>query len=132
MPTQAAITVKKNDGTTDIVWTNVQASGGDKAPAIWQSLTMSTYYAFRGEMRISFAANGSSTRRKGTIQITYPVTAVGSDGKTYVSERANFELTGDLPLSMADADLNEAVSQGMNLLASTHVKDQLKARFAAT
>lgn len=132
MVSQVAITVKKNDGTTDIVYTNVQASGGDKAPAIWQSLTASTYYAFRPEMRISFAPNGAGSRRKGTLQYTYPVTAVGSDGKTYVSERANFEVIGDLPLGMTDADVNEAVSQCFNLLASAHVKAQFQARFAAT
>ncbi|DAD50928.1 coat protein [ssRNA phage SRR6049586_1] len=33
MPAIANITVKKNDDTTDIVWTAVQPSSGDGTPA---------------------------------------------------------------------------------------------------
>jgi hypothetical protein len=39
MPTMASITVKKADGTTDIVYDALAASGGDNSPAAWRQDT---------------------------------------------------------------------------------------------
>jgi hypothetical protein len=132
MPTQADITVKKNDGTTDITYTKVQASGGDKSPAIWRSNSVGTAAAHRPEFRTVSHANGDGSARRVLAQFSYPVTATGSDGKVYVVRRLNMELSCANPLDMADTDMNEAVSQGCNLMGSTHVKDQIKAGFAST
>jgi len=132
MPAQANLTVKKNDGSTDITYTAVQASGGDKSPAIWRSNTVGTAPGHRPELRVSAQPNGPGTARRVNFQFTYPVTATGSDGKVYVSNRCNLEITGVMPLDMPDSDLNEAVSQGLNLAAATLTKDQFKSGFAAT
>ena len=42
MPSMASITVKKYDGTTDIVFDALSASGGDNSPAVWRQDTGAT------------------------------------------------------------------------------------------
>lgn len=130
MPTQANITVKKNDGTTDIVWTAVQASGGDKSPAIWRSNTIGTAAGQRPEIRMEARSNGDQTARRIDISATYPSLATGSDGSINVANRGNLQASAVLPLGMLDADLNEFVSQTVNLISSTLFKDALKAGYA--
>lgn len=130
MPNMAAITVKKNDGTTDIVWSNVQPSAGDKTPAIWRSQTVGAAPAFQPEFRLWSRSNADNTIRRVEGWVDYKQTAVGSDSVTRVINRALFKIEGSVPQSMATADLNEAVSQACNLFASTLTKDSLKQGFA--
>jgi hypothetical protein len=132
MPTMAAITVKKNDGTTDIVWSNVQASGGESSPAVWRSNTVGTAPAQRPEIRMQSKWNGDQTARRLDISATYPTLTTGSDGAVNVQARANLQASMVVPTGMLDADINEAASQFMNLLASTLFKDSLKAGYAPT
>jgi hypothetical protein len=132
MPTMAAITVKKNDGTTDIVYTNVVASGGDKSPAIWRSQTVGTAAGQRPEARFESRSNGDQTGRRLDFQYSYPSLATGSDGKINVTNRFNLTVSAIVPLGMLDADLNEAVSQSMNMLATQLIKDSFKTGFAPT
>jgi len=132
MPTMAAITVKKNDGSTDIVWSNIQASGGESSPAVWRSNTVGTAPAQRPEIRMQSKWNGEQTARRIDISATYPTLTTGSDGAVNVQSRANFQGSMVVPTGMLDADINEAASQFMNLLASTLFKDSLKAGYAPT
>jgi hypothetical protein len=132
MPSLANITVKKNDTTTDIIWTGVAASAGDKSPAIWRSATVGSAPAYQPSLQMTSRPNGSGSARRVDVVIYYPYTTVGSDGKTYLAEKAIFTGSQVCPLGMPSADFNEAISQGMNLLASALVKDCLKAGFSAT
>jgi hypothetical protein len=132
MPSLANITVKKNDGTTDIIWSGVAASAGDKSPALWRSATVGSAPAFQPAMKMTSRDNGTKSARRVDVEVTYPYTTVGSDGKTYMAEKAIFTGSFLVPLGMPSADFNEAVSQGMNLMASTLVKDSFKAGFAPT
>lgn len=132
MPDMADITVKKNDGTTNITFTKMVASAGDKAPAIWRSTTVGTAAGHQPELRMTSRSNGPGTARRVDIHFSYPSTAVGSDGKTNIIERGVFDMSAVVPLGMPTADLNEYVSQGLNLLASTLVNSSMKAGFAPT
>lgn len=132
MPTMAAITVKKNDGTTDIVWTNIQASGGESSPAVWRSNTVGTAPAQRPEIRMQSKWNGDQTARRIDISATYPTLTTGSGGEVNIQARANLQASMVVPTGMLDADINEAASQFMNLLSSTLFKDSLKAGYAPT
>jgi hypothetical protein len=132
MASIANITVKKNDGTTDILWTGIQASAGDKSPAIWRSLTVGSAPAFQPVMKMTSRDNGTKSARRVDVEITYPYTTVGSDGKTYLAEKAIYTGSFLCPQGMPVADFNEAVSQAMNLTAATLVKDSFKAGFAPT
>jgi hypothetical protein len=51
-------------------------------------------------------------------------------GVTSVAERLNLSLSVIIPLGMTQAAVDEGVSQFMNLLASTLVKDAMKAGYA--
>lgn len=126
------ITVKKADGTTDVVYTLIAASGGDKQPAVWRNNSMGNAAGYRAELRESARLSGDGSSRAHDLRYTYPVTVTGSDGKTVVFKRANFTLTGSVPLEMTDADVNEAVYQFFNLVASTLVKSSVASGFAPT
>lgn len=132
MPSLANITVKKNDGTTDIIWTGVAAAAGDRSPALWRSLTVGTAPAFQPNLVMLARPNGTGKARRVDMEVHYPYTTTGTDGKTYLAEKAIFTGSMLCPQGMPSIDLNEAVSQAMNLLASTLVKDCLKSGFAAT
>jgi hypothetical protein len=126
----ANITVKKNDTTTDVVYTAVVASGGDKSPAVWRNNTIGTAAAQRPEFRVESRFNGDTSARRVDGSFTYPSLTTGSDGKINVASRFNLSFSGIVPAAMLDADLNEGVSQSLNLLASVLIKDSFKSGFA--
>jgi hypothetical protein len=130
MPSMADITVKKNDGTTNIVYTAVVASGGDKSPAVWRSNTVGTAAAHHPELRMESRANGTGTARRVDLHFSYPSLLTGTDGRITIGDRGVFDCSLVVPQGMVDADLNEYVSQGLNLLASTLVNSSVKAGFA--
>jgi carbon monoxide dehydrogenase subunit G len=132
MPTAANITVKKNDNTTDITWSVIQASGGENSPAVWRSNTIGTAPAQRPELRIQSKWNGDQTARRLDISATYPTLTTGSDGKVNVAARANLTASMVVPASMLDTDTNEACAQFVNLLASSLIKSSLQAGYAPT
>jgi len=132
MPNLANMTVKKNDGTTDIVWTGVVPSAGDKTPAVWKSQTVGTADSQRPELKLSSRDNGPATARRLDGTFTYPTLATGSDGKVNVVDRMIINISAVKPKAMIDADVNEAVSQAMNLFGSTLIKDSFKQGYAPT
>jgi len=131
-PTLAYITVKKADGTTNIVWTGVAASAGDKSPAIWRSKTVGSAPGYQPTYQMTSRPNGPGTARRVDVSIVYPYTTTGTDGKTYLAEKAIFTGSFVCPLGMPTTDFNEAAAQGMNLLASTLTVQCLQSGFAAT
>lgn len=132
MPQMANITVKKNDGTTDVTFTAVVPSAGDKSPAIWRNNGVGNAPAHRPEYSMASSYNGPKTARKVSIKLMYPITATGADGKVNVVDRAWYMGELIVPQTMSDADINELVSQSANLGASTLVKDSLKAGYSPT
>lgn len=132
MPQLADITVKKNDGTTDVTYTGVIPSAGDKSAAVWRNNAVATAAAHRPELQMTSQWNGPRTARRVASKYTYPALAVGSDGKINVADKAILEVNVLLPQSMPDSDINEFVSQGLNLAASTLYKNCAKVGYAAT
>lgn len=129
MPAMAPITVKKNDGTTDIVYTNLAPSAGDKVFAVWSALTAAAIAAFRPIYRMASQFNGDQTTRKITTRYVYPVTAV-ENTVTVLKGKCIAETTWSVPMNIADADINEFVSQYANLNASVLAKDSVKQGYA--
>lgn len=132
MPTMADITVKKNDGTTDVVYTAFTPSAGDKTPAAWKNQTVGTAQSHRPALSLMSRDNGVNTARRVEGTYTYPTLAVGTDGKTNVVDKYIIGFSAVLPKAMPDADVNEAVSQGCNLIASALIKSSLKIGYAPT
>jgi len=128
----AAITVKKNDGVTNIVYSSVVASGGDKSPAVWRSNTVGTAAGQRPELRVSSRPNGDGTARRVEGSFSYPSLVTGSDGRINVANRFNLQFSAIVPLGMLDVDINEAGAQSMNLLADALIKAVMQSGFAPT
>jgi hypothetical protein len=132
MPSLANITVKKNDGTTDIVWTGVVAAAGDKSKALFRSLTVGSSMAFQPTLEVSTREGGNGVR---WLMVGYRYPQIATDTTTGITTIVNtFSFQGQyaLPKAMPSVDLNEAVSQFANLMASTLLKDTVKSMYAPT
>lgn len=132
MPQIANVVVKKNDGTTDVTYTAVVPSAGDKSPALWRSQGVGSAAAHQPSVQVTSRANGPGTARRVDLVGTYPTLVTGSDGKITISDRVVFTLSGVIPQGMATADVNEAVSQLLNFMSVTLMKDTFKTGFAPT
>lgn len=133
MPSAANITVKKNDGTTDIVYTTVEPSSGNATPATWKSQTVGTAPAHQPEFRLSSRDAKSGASR--ALRSTYVYPQVATDTTTSVTsviDRASAATDWTFPKGMDQAVINEFVSQYANLLVSTLVKDCVKQGYSAT
>lgn len=122
MPSQANITVKKNDGTTDITYTAMQPSSGDGVQAIWKSTTVGTAPVHQPEVRVSAkASNGSKREVRWTY--VYPEIATNSTtGTTSVVYKERASVSFEIDTASATTSINESVAQFFNVLASAHAK----------
>lgn len=130
MPAMASITVKKNDGTTDVVYTQVSQSAGDSSPALWRNQTVGSAASHQPAVTMTSRNNGNGTARRVDVTATYPTLVTGSDGKISVADKVVLTLSGAIPLGMPTTDVNEAVSQLLNVFASVLFKDSFKTGFA--
>jgi hypothetical protein len=119
----ADIVVKKNDNTTNVTYTAVTASGGDKAPAVWRDNSFTGTIGQRPELRVKSSANGDNTSRKVEISFTYPsVYTDTTTSQTKVAARSNFSGSGSVSMQMTDAQLAEYAAQLGNLIASALIR----------
>lgn len=133
MPSGSNITIKKDDNTTDIVYTFTVPSSGDNTPAVWKSATVGSAQAHQPELRLSAgeADNGASRRLRSTFQ--YPQIATDSTTSLVsVVNRASASVEWKFPKGMTQTDINEFASQFANLLDDTVVKACIKAGYSAT
>jgi hypothetical protein len=132
MPAMASITVKKDDTSTDVIYVAIQASSGDKSPAIWRQDGFGGTPGQRPELRISAASNGNNTGRKLTGSYTYPHTYVEAvSGLTKVNSRANAQFTVALPNEFPDANAAEFGAQFGNLMAAALIEEILTSGYSA-
>lgn len=130
MPAMANITVKKNDGTTDVAYTAVAASGGDKSPAVWRNNTVGSAAAHRPQLKMTSQSNQDGTTRRMRYDFAYPELVTDENNVTTVLNKFTFSVDVGVPQGMDETALNEGVSQGFNLVASTLSKDSSKAGYA--
>lgn len=131
MPAIGNMTVKKADGTTDIIWTALSPSAGDKVPAIWRSQTVGSSVALRPEFRMWSFGNAGNTQRVIKTSLVYPVVQLdGTVSKVigYCTQTTETKLL----LAATDADAGEVVHQGFNILALAATKAAVKDGFAPT
>lgn len=133
MPTMANVTVKKADGTTDIVYTALTPSSGDKVAAQWRSETAGLSAALRPTFEMQTQWNGPRTARRVLISGQYPHTVTDSTtSTTTVKARIPFSATFAIPAEIPDTAVAEAVSQLSNLMSNTLVRDSIKIGYAPT
>lgn len=129
MPQMSNITVKKADGTTDLVYLQQTASAGDKSPAVWKA-TSALAPLFRPELRVHSEWNGPKTARRVIGVFVYPFIVTGSDGKQAISDKEIGRIEFTSPQGIPSADADEGAVQFANLVASTLFKEILKTGYA--
>lgn len=133
MPTMADITVKKDDGTTDVTYTALVASGGDKSPAVWRNNSATGTPGQRPELRIQSRSNGNETARRVDGAYTYPSVYTDTNtSTTKVGSRGNATFSAVIPGDMPDADRAEFAAQFGNLMAAALIEAILTDGYSAT
>jgi len=133
MPAIANITVKKNDGVTDITYTAQTPSSGDNSAAVWRSTTVGTAPAHQPELRLASreAKQGGSRALRSTFM--YPQIATNTTtGVTSVIDKAMASTDWTIPKGMSQTDINEFAAQYANLLAAALIKSCVQAGFSAS
>jgi hypothetical protein len=131
MSAMANITVKKDDTTTNVTYTAVVASSGEKSPAVWRDNGFGGTAGQRPELRISSQSNAEKTGRKVVGSFTYPALYTETNTSlTKVLTRANFQFTAFIPGDLPDAAAAEFGAQIGNLLADALIEDTLTTGYA--
>lgn len=126
-------TVKKYDGVTDIVWTVLSGSGGDKSPAVWRSNTAAGTIGQRPVISIIARDNGPKTARRVDINAVFPdVYTDANTGLTNVRSKIVCSFSAVLPGDTTSATLTEGVAQILHILGHNQTRDQLTSGYAAT
>lgn len=127
MPTMANVTVKKNDGTTDQIYTAVRGSQGPTVPAILRNSTPGTAQSHKPEVWISSRNLNAGKLQELKVTGKWPQIATNSTTNvTSVVQTAKFRASFELPVDMAQTDRDEFASQMTNVLASTLLKSSIK------
>jgi hypothetical protein len=127
----ADITVKKFDGTTDILWSAVAGSGGDKSPAVWRSNTATGTLGQKPTINMSSKWNSSADVRRVDVSGVYPSTYTNSaTGLTEIRSKMTFQGSFAVPQNINTADINEFVAQITNLLVSSLMRGSIISGYA--
>lgn len=125
MPTMANITVKKNDGTTDVVYTQVQPAGGPTVPAVWKNQTVGTSVGQQPELRCSSKESKQGGVNFSDVRMSYKYPRSVSNSTTgEITLSEGFSATVSVHVSQVFdiTQLNEAAAQFGNLCAAALIK----------
>lgn len=125
----ADISVKKADGTTNVVYTAITASAGDRSPALWRSNPSATLRGNRSTVQMETHSNGPGTARRAAVKYMAPVVRT-IEGQEVVVASIPMSLDAVLPNGLTDSEITEAVEQGMNLFASTLIRQSIALGYA--
>lgn len=126
------ITIKKADGTTNIVYSLLAASGGDKSPAVWRSTTSPGTAGQQPFVQISTRPNGDNNVRRADVLYVYPSVYTDTSGNTQVRSKAVFQGSFALPQDATAADMNEMGAQLSNLFVDAMLRGTFQTGYAPT
>lgn len=133
MPQLADLVILKADGATNVTWSGIVASAGDKSASRHASKSVSTIPAFQPQMSIRTEANGNSAARRVHVNVVYPYTVVDANTglTTKVSQntfRGEWSVSQDIPQATTD----EFAAQVANLIDTVLLVDVVKSQTAPT
>lgn len=136
MATIASITVKKFDGTTDIIYDALAGSGGDSSPAIWRQDTGAVAglpVGLRNTLKLWTMFNGPKTARQAKFDFVAPY-AVQDSTTTLYAAKDRVVASGiiTLPQGIPSTWLNEASFQFGNLMAAALIKSSIAGGYSPT
>lgn len=130
----ASITVKRFDGTTDIVYDALSAAGGDSSPAVWRQDTGAAAglpVGLRNLFKLLTMWNGPKTARQMKVNFVAPYAVQDTTTSLYAAkDRIVFDGIITLPQGVPATAINEAVYQCFNLIAANLVKQSGAAGYA--
>lgn len=129
MPQMANITVKKADGTTDVVYTALNPAGGDNTSARWQATALGAAAALRPTCEVRSRDNGNKDARVVQMQYTYRDVRV-VDGVDTIVGTIPMTISATVPKHILDTVIAEAVHQGGNLFVSVLMREAFKTGYA--
>lgn len=129
MPTLANITVKKSDGTTDVIYTAIAGATGQN-PAVFQNNTVGTTKAERPSFLISSKDNGPRTGRRVTADFAWPIASQDAGGNKVISGRMVGSCSVLIPQNQDVAVIKEQAYQFANLIGSALFKAALDEGYA--
>lgn len=131
MPQLGNITVKAANGTTDVVYSGVSASAGDRSPAIWRGPTGSAP-AYKPSLEAVAAPNQRQTSRSFDVVFKWPYVVTGTDGIARQAHLPKMRLVIDLPQAVPQTELDEFVSQGCRLIGHADFIAMVKSGYSST
>lgn len=134
MAAMANIVVKKADNTTDITYVAKVPSSGDNSAAVWKADASAQPYAGqKPTIQVTTRWNGPKTARRLQFFGTYVATATNTTtGVAEALGQVVLEGSVVMPQSIPQADIDEGVSQLLNLVGSTTMKTAAKEGYAPT
>lgn len=133
MPSMADITIKKADGTTDVVYSQLSPAGGDGVMAQWRANAVSTVAAFRQVFGMVTRWNGKRDARRFETHFKMPITQVdAASGITTVIGYIPIDCSGVIPVTAPDSLVQEAIYQNGNLLCSALIRSAAVSGYAPT
>lgn len=121
MPTLSNITVKKADGTTDVVYTALQPASGN-LPAIFRNNTVGATLAERPTLLIKAMDNGTKQSRRVRVDFSWPLVSTDSGGRVVPAGRMAGEASVVIPQNQDAATIKEQAHQFANLIGSAIIK----------
>ena len=125
----ANITVKKFDGTTDIVYVAKTGAAGNGIPAIWRADSVSTIPAQCPTFTLAATSNANGTTRIMKWEFDLPIIDSSSGSPVVVGHQKG---NGVIPV-VQNADWNqvrEGVAQQLNLMAAALVRTSILEGYA--
>lgn len=131
MPKMADITVKKADGTSDVLLSAIVGAANDQTPAIWRNRVNSTVPLAQPEFTLASRDNGNKSGRRMSHSGVWPVAYQDPSNNLFkVTSQASGSGSFLLPSNMDPAQIKEFVYQYTNWLASALVREALNERYA--
>lgn len=131
MPNMADITIKKADGSTDVVYVALSPSAGDKTPAQWRVEALGTVPGNRPQFQVSSKYSADRQARIVEGKLLYPETFTDSTtGIVATRLRETFQFTSIIRQDAADATTSEMVAQAANLIKSVLIQSVLKTGYS--
>lgn len=125
----ADITIKKADGVTNVVYSQLTASAGDRSPAVWRNNTSAALRGNRATFTMESHPNGPGTARRVTCKHSYPITRI-VDAREEIVATIPTEFTSVLPQGLSDSEISEAIEQAVNMFAATLIRQSIALGYA--